>query len=130
MLTASFKTRTLVVLAAALLALPALAHHSFAIFDFQTQIPFEGTVETLKFRNPHIEMTLKTVDPDGNEQIVRFIEGAPANMLVRSGLRPDMIAPGTHIIATGSPLIEDSALDPGEVRYFLRLIRLDDGKEF
>lgn len=130
MLIAAFQTRTLMVFAAALLALPALAHHSFAIFDFQTWIPFEGTVETLKFRNPHIEMTLKTVDPDGKEQIVRFIEGAPANMLVRSGLRPDMIAPGTHIVATGSPLIEDSALDPGEVRYFLRLIRLDDGKEF
>lgn len=130
MLTASLKTRALVAFAIVLLALPVLAHHSFAIFDFQTQIPFEGTVESLKFRNPHIEMTLKSIGPDGEEQVIRFIEGAPANMLVRSGLRPEMIAPGTHIVATGSPLIEDSALDPGEVRYFLRLIRLDDGQEF
>jgi hypothetical protein len=102
----------------------ASAHHSFAIFDFQTQIPFEGTVETLKFRNPHIEMTLKTLDENGQEQIVHFIEGAPANMLARSGLRPEMIAPGTRITAVGSPLLEDNS------KFFLRLIRLADGKEF
>jgi hypothetical protein len=106
------------------LSMSALAHHSFAIFDFQTQIPFDGIVETIKFRNPHIAMTLKTVDADGKETIVDFIEGAPANMLVRSGLRPEMIKPGTHIIATGSPLVDDNS------KYFLRLIRLDDGKEF
>ena len=105
-------------------ALTAFAHHSFAVFDFQTQIPFEGTVESLKFRNPHIEMTLKSTDPDGKEMTVYFIEGAPANMLVRSGLRPEMIAPGTHITAVGSPLLSDNS------KFFLRIIRLDTGEEF
>lgn len=109
---------------ASVLATPAFAHHSFAIFDFQTQIPFEGTVETLKFRNPHIEMTLKSVDENGQEKIIHFIEGAPANMLVRSGLRPEMIAPGTRITAVGSPLLEDSN------KFFLRIIRLQSGEEF
>lgn len=116
--------RALLLIVGASLSLVAFAHHSFAIFDFQTQIPFEGTVETLKFRNPHIEMTLKTLDPNGKEQIVHFIEGAPANMLVRSGLRPDMIAPGTRITAVGSPLLEDNS------KFFLRIIRLADGKEY
>jgi hypothetical protein len=105
-------------------SIAALAHHSFAIFDFQTQIPFDGTVETLKFRNPHISMTLKTVDENGKETIIEFVEGAPANMLVRSGLRPEMIKPGTHVIATGSPRLDDNS------KFFLRLIHLDDGKEF
>src|SRR5687767_11116596 len=114
----------ILILFSAVLSVSAIAHHSFAVFDFQTQIPFEGTVETIKFRNPHIAMTLKTVDADGKEKIINFIEGAPANMLVRSGLRPEMIQPGTHITATGSPLIEDNS------QYFLRLIKLDDGKEF
>jgi hypothetical protein len=116
--------RKILSLLACVFSMSALAHHSFAIFDFQTQIPFDGIVETIKFRNPHIAMTLKTVDADGKELIVDFIEGAPANMLVRSGLRPEMIKPGTHIIATGSPLVDDNS------KYFLRLIRLDDGKEF
>lgn len=102
----------------------ALAHHSFAVFNFSTQIPFEGTVESIKFRNPHISMTLKSKDEQGKEIIIEFIEGAPANMLVRSGLKPDMIKPGTHIIATGSPLIEDKS------KFFLRLVKLDSGEEF
>ena len=102
----------------------ALAHHSFAIFDFDTQIPFEGTVETLSFRNPHMAMTLKTVNEDGEEVIIDFIEGAPANMLARSGLRPAMIAPGTKITAIGSPLNEDPT------KFFLRVIRLENGEEY
>lgn len=109
-----------------LAALPAavFAHHSFAIFDFQTQIPFEGTVETLKFRNPHIEMTLKTVDAAGNEKIVNFIEGAPANMLARQGLTPAQLKKGTKITGIGSPLLEDDS------KFFLRSIILEDGREF
>ena len=116
--------RSAIVTVCAALPLSALAHHSFAIFDFQTQIPFAGTVESVKFRNPHIELTMKSVDAEGKEILVRFIEGAPANMLARQGVRPDMSKPGTHITGIGSPLIEDNT------RFFLRSIILDDGKEF
>jgi len=112
------------ILLAAAPATKAFAHHSVAIFDFQTQIPFEGTVETLKFDNPHIGMTLKTVDEDGQLTIIHFIEGPPANMLVRSGLQPGMIAPGTRITAVGSPMLEDNS------KFFLRSIRLQSGEEF
>lgn len=115
---------TVFALACAILPASLLAHHSFAIFDFQTQIPFEGTVETLKFRNPHIEMTLKTVDEQGNEKIVHFIEGAPANMLARQGLKPDMLKKGTKVTGIGSPLLEDDS------KFFLRSIILEDGREF
>src|SRR5690606_11116165 len=99
-----------ILLALVCAAAPAslLAHHSFAIFDFQTQIAFEGTVETLKFRNPHVAMTLKTLDADGNEKIIHFVEGAPANMLARPGLTTDQLKKGTRITGIGSPLIEDN----------------------
>jgi hypothetical protein len=106
------------------LALPAQAHHSFAIYDFEKQIEFDGVVETLKFRNPHIAMSLKTVDENGNEKIIEFVEGAPANMLVRSGLKPAMIKVGTHVVAVGSPMYEDGD------KYFLRSIQLDSGEKF
>ena len=101
----------------------ARAHHSFAIYDFDTEVEFVGTVESLNFRNPHIAMTL-TVTRDGETSVVEFIEGAPANMLARKGLTPDMIAEGTRITAYGSPLIKD----PG--KFFLRRVRLADGREF
>lgn len=102
----------------------ASAHHSFAVYDFDQQIEFVGKVDTLNFKNPHIEMTLSVTGEDGRTTIIPFIEGAPANMLVRKGLRPDMIAPGTEITAFGSPLIEDPS------KYFLRRVRLADGREF
>jgi len=108
-----------------LLLLPAArAHHSFAVYDFTRQIEFVGTVDTLNFKNPHIAMTLRVTDEDGESVVIDFIEGAPANMLARNGLRPDMIAPGTKITAVGSPLIEDPS------KYFLRNVILEDGREF
>lgn len=100
------------------------AHHSFAIFDFQTKVPFQGVVDSIKFRNPHIEMTLKTIDADGVEKIVHFIEGAPANMLVRGGITPDKMKPGSKLYTEGSPLLEDST------KFFLRVIRTEDGTEY
>jgi hypothetical protein len=125
-LTLSVRRFRRVLLALVCVALPAaaLAHHSFAIFDFQTQIPFEGTVETLKFRNPHIEMTLKTVDADGKETIINFVEGAPANMLARQGLKPTDLKKGTKVTGIGSPLFDDNT------KFFLRSIILEDGREF
>lgn len=102
----------------------AAAHHSFAVFDFSQEIPFEGVVDTLNFKNPHIAMTLTRTLENGETEVINFIEGAPANMLVRNGLRPDMIKPGTHITAIGSPLREDPS------QFFLRRIRLADGREF
>lgn len=111
-----------VLLAAAIL--PARAHHSFAVYDFSQQIPFEGVVDSLNFKNPHIEMTLRHTKDDGTTEIIDFIEGAPANMFVREGLRPSMIEPGTKVTAFGSPLREDPS------KYFLRKVRLEDGSEF
>ena len=107
-----------------LLALSASAHHSFAVYDFAQQIPFEGVVDTLNFKNPHISMTLTQHQEDGSNKTIEFIEGAPANMLVRKGLRPAMIAPGTKITAVGSPLREDPT------KFFLRRVILEDGREF
>ena len=106
------------------LAEPVGAHHSFAVYDFNTQIEFVGTVETLNFKNPHIAMTLTVVNEAGESETINFIEGAPANMLVRNGLKPDMIAPGTQITAIGSPLMSDPK------KFFLRRVRLADGREF
>jgi hypothetical protein len=116
--------RVFLALVCAAVPVIALAHHSFAVYDFQTQTSFTGTVDTLKFRNPHIAMTLKTTDEQGNEKIVNFIEGAPANMLARQGLKPTDLKKGTKVTAIGSPLLEDNT------RFFLRSIILEDGREF
>jgi hypothetical protein len=108
----------------AALALPAAAHHSFAVYDMTQNIEFKGVVETLKFRNPHMSMTLKHEKPDGTTETINFVEGAPANMLVRMGLDPAVISPGQEITAIGAPRKDD----PNQ--YFLKAIVLKDGTRF
>jgi len=103
---------------------PSYGHHSFAVYNFAQQIPFEGVVATLNFKNPHISMTLTRALEGGGTETINFVEGAPANMAVRLGLLPEMIKPGTKVTAIGSPRKDDPNA------YFLRKIRLEDGREF
>ena len=110
--------------AIAALAAPAGAHHSFAIYDMQQNVEFKGVVDTVKFRNPHMAMTLKVKDENGQEKIIEFVEGAPANMLARIGLRPEMIAPGTEITAIGAPRHDNPDA------WFLKVVVLPDGTRF
>jgi hypothetical protein len=105
-------------------ALPAAAHHSFAIYDMTQNIEFDGVVESLKMRNPHMAMTLTVTKPDGTKQTIDFVEGAPANMIVRMGLNPADIAVGKPIKAIGAPRKDDPNA------YFLKAIILPDGRRF
>jgi uncharacterized protein DUF6152 len=110
--------------ALATLALPAAAHHSFAVWDMTQNIEFKGVVESLKFRNPHMAMTLSQTKPDGTKETINFTEGAPANMLVRMGLDPAVIAPGQEITVIGAPRKDDPK------QYFIKSIVLKDGTRF
>ena len=112
------------VAAFAALALPAAAHHSFAIYDMSQNIEFEGVVETVKMRNPHMALTLTVTKPDGTTQTINFVEGAPANMIVRMGLNPADVAAGKPIKTIGAPRRDDPNA------YFLKAIILPDGRRF
>lgn len=105
------------------MAFHANAHHSFTVYDMDTQIEYSGTVKVLRFRNPHISMTLAYTGQGGEEEIVEFTDGGPANMFIRLGLKPDKIKPGASITVIGSPRKDD----PGVL--FLRTI-IVDGERF
>jgi hypothetical protein len=108
----------------AALAVPAAAHHSFAIYDMAQNVQFKGVVDTVKFRNPHMAMTLTVTKDNGEKQTINFVEGAPANMLVRLGLKPELIPPGTEVTAIGAPRHDDPNA------WFLKAIILQDGTRF
>ena len=110
--------------ASAAIALSATAHHSFAIYDMEQNINFDGVVAVLKMRNPHMALTLTVTKDDGTQGTINFVEGAPANMLVRMGLNPSDIAIGKPIKAIGAPLRGDPNA------YFLKAIILPDGRRF
>jgi len=103
---------------------PAFAHHSFAIYDMQQNVEFNGVIETVKLRNPHMAMTLTITGADGAEKTIDFVEGAPANMLARLGLRPELIKPGQEITAIGAPRTDNPDA------WFLKAIILPDGTRF
>jgi hypothetical protein len=108
----------------AVTALPGAAHHSFAIYDMQQNVEFHGVIDTVKFRNPHMALTLKVTDAGGQARTINFVEGAPANMLARLGLRPEMIPPGTQITAIGAPRHDNPDA------WFLKVVVLPDGTRF
>lgn len=117
-------TLALLCAAVAALAAPAAAHHSFAIYDMQQNVEFRGVIAVVKFRNPHMAMTLTTTGADGAQKTIHFVEGAPANMLARLGLKPEHIRPGQEITAIGAPRhdVPDA--------WFLKAIILPDGTRF
>jgi Family of unknown function (DUF6152) len=114
----------LIAVGCALTALPVAAHHSFAIYDMSQNIEFEGVVDVVKLRNPHMAMTLVQTKADGTKVTINFVEGAPANMIVRLGLKPEDIAPGKKIKAIGAPRRDN----PNE--FFLKAVILPDGQKF
>jgi hypothetical protein len=117
-------TLALLCTAVASVAAPAVAHHSFAIYDMQQNVEFHGVIATIKFRNPHMAMTLTTTGADGAEKTIDFVEGAPANMLARLGLRPELVKPGQEITAIGAPRTDNPDA------WFLKAIILPDGTRF
>ncbi len=103
---------------------PAAAHHSFAIYDMAQNVEFHGVIDTVKLRNPHMAMTLTVTEDDGAKKTIEFVEGAPANMLARLGLRPEMIPVGQEITAIGAPRRDNPDA------WFLKAIILPDGTRF
>ena len=105
-------------------SVPAIAHHSFAIYDMQQNVEFRGVIGSVKLRNPHMAMTLTVKGENGEEKTIDFVEGAPANMLARLGLRPEMIPVGKEITAIGAPRRDNPDA------WFLKAIILPDGTRF
>ena len=90
------------VIGAVLSAAPALAHHSYAMFDRSRQIKLEGVVRQFEWTNPHIFIELAVSDPNGSTNY--SIEGTSPGVLRRQGWKYDALKPGDKIEVMMSPL--------------------------
>src|ERR1700686_5431470 len=63
-------------IAAALLAAPAFAHHSFAIFDQSKMLYLSGTVKQFELVNPHTWLHLAVANDKGDVSTWSFEAGS------------------------------------------------------
>lgn len=82
---------------------PALAHHSFAMFDYNKDLTIVGEVKELQWINPHIHLLVNV--PDGKGGMVEWdIEGGTPANLRRNGWSRDVVKPGEKISVAIHPL--------------------------
>ena len=85
-----------------LATMPALAHHSFAVFfdNEQGVVSVRGVVTEFSFRNPHGIIRLNVKGKDGAVQEWKAETNSPS-ILERRGWKKDSIKPGEEIVLEG-----------------------------
>jgi hypothetical protein len=94
-------------MAAALLAAPAFAHHSFAMFDQSKVIYMAGTVTEFEFVNPHTWLHLAFVSDKGETSTWSF-EAGSVSQLVKLGWSKDSFRVGDKVEIGFRPLKDGS----------------------
>jgi thiamine monophosphate kinase len=90
-------------LLAALAALPAVAHHSFAaVYQTDETMRIEGQVAQFLFRNPHSVLHV-VVDGEDGERTRWAVEWQGATQLGARGMSAQTLRPGDPVIVTGRP---------------------------
>ncbi len=89
-----------------LAAAPALAHHSFGMFQMNVPLKMSGTLTKMNLVNPHSYMEIDTVDANGKKLHLRC-EMRAATLIKRSGWTIEMFKVGSHVEIEGHPHRED-----------------------
>jgi hypothetical protein len=88
--------RMLLAGAALAVALPAGAHHSFAMFDQSRSVTLHGIVKDFRWSNPHVFIQLLS-GSDAGTQEEWSIEMTSPEHLSRVGWRPGTLKPGDKV---------------------------------
>ncbi len=97
----------LAAIGATLLAAPAVAHHSFTIFDQSKVLFMSGTMKQFDFVNPHAWLQLAVVNDKGDESVWSFEGGSPAQ-LVTLGWSKEAFKSGDKIQVGFRPMKDGS----------------------
>jgi hypothetical protein len=88
----------------AVLAIPAYAHHSFAMFDFNNTVTFKGTVKEFRWTNPHVVLLVEGSAKPGMAAEVWSMELTSPGNLTRGGWSRHSFKPGDRIELEFNPL--------------------------
>lgn len=75
----------------------ALAHHGWGSYDAAHPITVAGPIQSLKYENPHAEITVKGADK------VWTVTLAPTFRMNTRGASPEVVAVGKTVSAYGYP---------------------------
>lgn len=105
-----FRSLALGTMAAAILGAPAIAHHSFAMFDQSRTVTWVGKVSEFKWTNPHTHITVVVPPTSKDKSLVGTwdIEGASPNIMSRQGWSKTVFKPGDTITIVGHPMRDGS----------------------
>ena len=88
---------------AAVVASPAVAHHSDAGINMETVVAFEGTITEFYWRNPHVYFTVETTN--AGETVEWEVQLGPTNILSRRGWTRDSLANGDRVTVRVHPSV-------------------------
>ncbi len=90
-------TLSVAALSLALLAGPAFAHHSFAMFDMKARTALSGTIKQLDWTNPHVTIWVyRDAKPGESAELWNFESSSPGN-LTRVGWTKRTLQPGDKV---------------------------------
>ncbi len=95
-------------LALAILAAPAIAHHSYAMFDMQKSIHLKGKVVQFKWTNPHAWLTIEIKDAKGTPVVWNVEMNSPNNLMLL-GWKRSTLKTGDEVVITVHPLRGEKA---------------------
>jgi Family of unknown function (DUF6152) len=90
-------------IALALTVSPALAHHSFAMFDLSKTVTVHGAVKDFRWTNPHVFIQLLVKNESGADE-EWSIEMTSPEHLARAGWRPGTLKPGDEVTLDIHPM--------------------------
>jgi hypothetical protein len=89
-------------------ARPAVAHHSFIIYEPTRKMTLTGTVKSFQWTNPHCEIVILVLPPDGAAAEEWTIETAGPGVLTRAGWTRQSLNIGDRVRVEFSPLRDGS----------------------
>jgi hypothetical protein len=94
--------RTWICSIALLLTIPAVAHHSTAMYNMEKTVALKGTIKAFHWTNPHCWIQLLVVGANGEEEW--NIQMGPPTALYREDWKPLMFKRGESIVALVHPM--------------------------
>jgi len=96
----------IIMMGAVAMAVPLLAHHSFAMFELTKDVSYEGTVVEYRWENPHTHIIVKVDPGSGDPATVGTwdVEGGSTNIMGRQGWTRVTFKAGDHVKVVAHPM--------------------------